>query len=38
MYLYAFSQYAERLDEYKTVHGMPVSIIKEPPGSGINLQ
>lgn len=38
MYLYACSQYTERLDEYKTVHQMPVSTRKESPGSGINLQ
>lgn len=38
MYLCACSQYSERLDEYKTVHQLPVSTRKESPGSGINLQ
>lgn len=38
MYLYACSQYTERLDEYTIVHQLPVSTRKESPGSGINLQ
>lgn len=37
MYLHACSQYTERLDEYKTVHQLPVSTRIESPGSGKNL-